>query len=996
MRVVAHTLTPWRATLGVTTARGDLAERSGWWLSLWDDAGRVGHGEAAPLPAFGGETRAACWDALEGAVAAGALLGAWPDAWAPLAALTARVDDLDLPPVARAAVVQAALALQAARAGWSVTSLLGGQDRWHDEVGHLRRSLLGADHEDVPPSAAAVKLKVTAAHDLDDVVRGVRAWRARLAAGCALRLDANGRWSADEAAAVWPQLAGVSCVEEALSAPSAPALARLRARGGPAVFVDESCRDAETLETLRGAVDGVVLKPMLNGGVDRALHMAEVAARHGLQVMVTTTFGTRQDWLACRALAATVDARHGGETPRRVLVATGLDPQGATCEATTAPPATPPWTVPHPVAAAARQRPEHRALRVAGGPWLTWGALAAQVAQRAAALRASGVRPGDVVALTADTTAESVVWLHAVTWCGACVAPLPARTTPRDVRESLLALAADWILTEDNDAGRGAAAAAVAAARAGQALSREALARTAASAAPLPWVPATAGRAWARLLTSGSSGRRSVVTLTTEQLMLSALGSAQRVGHAATDVWRSALPLHHVGGLSVLWRTAWLATSADLRARFDAAATAAAVAAGACTQLSVVPAWLDDLCGALMQAELAPHPAFRVALVGGAALPERTRARAATLGLPLAVSWGMTEAASQIASRAPWDGGEGAAPLCVAEVHAVPHDLQATPTQEPGRLAVVGPLVGQPFARPEPRAPELARGALITGDLGTVVDGRVRVSGRADAVLRCGGELVDPDRLAALLREHPGVADALVVGLPDARLGERPAALVVASAPAEASELGAALGEWVAARVPPFAVPAPVHVCASLPRTALGKPSRVLGRRWLRDQQRLEGDAHVIGQRAGAAALSVDARVDVRDPGVRGAVAAHDREDEGHGAAPEPGDRHVQRQRVAEPHRPLIVGLRVDQGHDPGRAHDLRQRQPHVAHERLEGAVGVLEDAAEEDDASGVDLGETDAVIPSEGHGAGSGAETAARRARRSDEGPDVGPEVRR
>jgi acyl-CoA synthetase (AMP-forming)/AMP-acid ligase II len=145
---------------------------------------------------------------------------------------------------------------------------------------------------------------------------------------------------------------------------------------------------------------------------------------------------------------------------------------------------------------------------------------------------------------------------------------------------------------------------------------------------------------------------------------------------------------------------------------------------------------------------------------------------------------------------------------------------------EPGELWVRGPQVTPGYlGRPEATAELLAEGGwLRTGDLGCVdAGGQVRVLDRLKELIKVNALQVAPAELEALLRSHPLVRDAAVVGRPDARTGEAPVAVVV---PAAASLDEEALMGWMAERVAPHKRLAAVVAAETIPRTPSGKVLR--------------------------------------------------------------------------------------------------------------------------------------------------------------------------
>jgi malonyl-CoA/methylmalonyl-CoA synthetase len=113
-----------------------------------------------------------------------------------------------------------------------------------------------------------------------------------------------------------------------------------------------------------------------------------------------------------------------------------------------------------------------------------------------------------------------------------------------------------------------------------------------------------------------------------------------------------------------------------------------------------------------------------------------------------------------------------------------------------------------------------------TGDLGRAdPDGYLRIVGRSKELIITGGFNVYPRDVEEVLRDHPGVVDVAVVGVPDPEWGERVVACVV-TADAADEAAAAALLEWAAERVAPYKRPREVRFVDELPRNAMGKVVR--------------------------------------------------------------------------------------------------------------------------------------------------------------------------
>ncbi len=294
--------------------------------------------------------------------------------------------------------------------------------------------------------------------------------------------------------------------------------------------------------------------------------------------------------------------------------------------------------------------------------------------------------------------------------------------------------------------------------------------------------------------TSGSTGAPVPVELTYRNLWWSAAGSAVALGLDPQERWLCCLPVAHVGGLSILVRSAIYATTAIVHERFDTDRALAALSAeDGPTMVSLVPTML----GRLLDAGLERPPALRHALLGGAPAPDGLLDRAQRAGVPVAPTWGMTEAASQVTTFG--------RPLFCTTVGV----------SEAGELLVDGPTVSPSCPSPMP-----------TGDLGRIEPcGEVVVTGRASATIITGGENVQPSAVEGAVESHPAVLECGVYGRPDDEWGEAVVAVVVLrdGAGADAGELGA----WCRERLAPFECPKEFRFAGSLPRTGAGKIDRV-------------------------------------------------------------------------------------------------------------------------------------------------------------------------
>lgn len=456
---------------------------------------------------------------------------------------------------------------------------------------------------------------------------------------------------------------------------------------------------------------------------------------------------------------------------------------------------------------AARRRPDHEAL-----VGTAYAALLTEADAVAGRLWAAGARPGSAVGVQLPPGRPFVLTLHALLRIGAVAVPLDPR-----------------LAREERDRRLGDAP----------------LVDVPAWEALPPAAPSTPLRDVHELddvaivvHTSGTSGPAKPVPLTYGNWLWSALGSAATLGCPPDERWLCALPLNHVGGLSVLLRSAIAGTTAIVHDGWDTDRVLASLTGRRSeegpppTVVSVVPTTLRRLLDAGLRRTDAM--ALRWVLLGGASIPAGMLEEAAEAGIPVAPTYGMSEATSQIATL-------GAPLFCTRVAIAAPGPGRGTTGGDPGddvagtpggdgpptpRFAASGAvgevLVAGPTVSRDAVAPD---GWLHTGDLGVLDDrGRLTIVGRTGDTIITGGENVLPLEVERVLEADPAVAEAAVFGRPDREWGERVCARVVAATGArvDLERLRAA----AAAALLPHQRPREYEVVGALPRTASGKLQR--------------------------------------------------------------------------------------------------------------------------------------------------------------------------
>jgi O-succinylbenzoic acid--CoA ligase len=305
--------------------------------------------------------------------------------------------------------------------------------------------------------------------------------------------------------------------------------------------------------------------------------------------------------------------------------------------------------------------------------------------------------------------------------------------------------------------------------------------------------------------TSGTTSAPRPVELTYGNFLWSALGSAVALGLDPRERWLCALPVSHVGGLSILVRSTIYATTAVVHDRFEVDRVLDTLREHEITLVSLVATTLARL----LDAGLAHPPTLRCALTGGGPVPEALLARARDAGVSVSLTYGLTEACSQVTTT----------PVAAAGGRRVtagpPLFCTRARIAGDGEILIAGPTVANAGADRD--------GWLRTGDLGALDErGCLTVTGRKADTIVSGGENVAPAEVEAVLEAHPDVLEAAVLGRPDERWGEAVTAIVLAR-PGRTLD-GDALRAHCAGLLAPYKVPKQVVLASEpLPRTPSGK-----------------------------------------------------------------------------------------------------------------------------------------------------------------------------
>jgi O-succinylbenzoic acid--CoA ligase len=474
--------------------------------------------------------------------------------------------------------------------------------------------------------------------------------------------------------------------------------------------------------------------------------------------------------------------------------------------------------------------PDRLALVAPDGSRVTYAELHARADEVARWLAALGVRGGDRVGVFLPNGAPFAAVVHACMRLGAVLLPLNLRLTPGELAWQVRDAGARVVLCASGTEARAAELRALAAELEVARIDDVAPA----GVAPLADVPlrdrTDPVEPLAIVYTSGTTGAPKGAVLSYSNFWWSAMGSALNLGIRDDDRWLAPLPLFHVGGLSVLTRSAIYGTTAVLHEGFDAERVSNAIDDERITLVSLVPTMLHRVLE--LRGDRPLPPSLRCVLLGGGPASRALLERCAQLGVPVSQTYGLTECCSQVATLPPRDAlrklGSAGRPLYPNELRVASDDGSDPTPGGGGEILVRGPIVTSGYwNRPDATASAFVDGWFRTGDFGALdEEGYLYVLDRRDDLIVTGGENVYPAEVEGVLLAHPCVAEAAVIGESDAEWGQRVVAVVrlaEGAGPEAADQLQAHCRASLAA----YKVPREVRISeVPLPRTASGKVRR--------------------------------------------------------------------------------------------------------------------------------------------------------------------------
>ena len=415
---------------------------------------------------------------------------------------------------------------------------------------------------------------------------------------------------------------------------------------------------------------------------------------------------------------------------------------------------------------------------------VTYAALDAMSAKVAGILAQRGIEPGDRVALIMPNIPQMAFVYYGVLRYGAVVVPMNPLLKAREVAYHLqdsgarLVFAWEGILAEAL-AGAEEASIEVIPVNAGSFL------QILAEADPVTEVRDVDGADIAVILyTSGTTGRPKGAALTHDNLLSNAEISRNLLHFGEADVLFGGLPFFHVFGQTAALNTAVLVgASISLLPRFDAGKALEIIERDGVTIFEGVPTMY---VGMLRHPNLATTDVstLRGAMTGGSPMPlEVLHEFERIFGIQLLEGYGLSETSPVVSFNVPGPGrvaGSIGKPVPGMQVRVLDPDGNELPVGEVGELAVQGTGVMKEYwNNPDATQAAIPDGWFRTGDLGRFDEaGNVYIVDRKKDIILRGGYNVYPREVEEILYEHPAVAEAAVIGVPDELHGEEIVAVV--------------------------------------------------------------------------------------------------------------------------------------------------------------------------------------------------------------------------
>ena len=335
------------------------------------------------------------------------------------------------------------------------------------------------------------------------------------------------------------------------------------------------------------------------------------------------------------------------------------------------------------------------------------------------------------------------------------------------------------------------------------------------------------------LHTSGTTSRPKIVPLTQRNVCASARNIAATLALSPADIELHIMPLFHIHGLIAGVLAPWAAGSSIFcTPGFNALKFFGWMKEAKPTWYTAVPTMHQTILSrAAGNADVIANNPLRFIRSSSSSMPPQVIAQVEEVfKTPLIESYGMTEAAHQMASnplppakRIPGSVGIAAGP----DVAIMDNEGNLLPAGDIGEIVIRGENVTLGYENnPKANAEGFTNGWFRTGDQGQMTaDGYLSLTGRLKEIINRGGEKISPREVDEVLMDHPAVAQVVTFGIPHDKLGEEVGAVIVLKPDQAATERE--IRDFAAKRLADFKVPRKILFMDEIPKGATGKLQRI-------------------------------------------------------------------------------------------------------------------------------------------------------------------------
>ena len=332
-------------------------------------------------------------------------------------------------------------------------------------------------------------------------------------------------------------------------------------------------------------------------------------------------------------------------------------------------------------------------------------------------------------------------------------------------------------------------------------------------------------------LTSGTTGKSKIVPLKRRQMISAAKASAKNFQPEPNHFWLLCLPLNHVGGISIIFRSLLYGSAIYRMGRFNEEMVTEFLSENPRFQAaSLVPTMLSRL---LKNPLFKTHKDFKAILLGGGPTTLQLLKRSVERGIPIVSSYGMTETCAQIVANPMTTPSGMYTPLKSVGKPFPPNQLQIRDDEgkilgknQSGLIWLKGPQVFDGYYQmEEPEEFFDKDGWFKTGDYGHLNGFKqLFIESRREDLIISGGENINPTEVEEAMQKLPLIKEAVVLGLPDEEWGQKVTA-VVTLLNGKTPDINE-IKELLKTELTDFKIPKELVVVESFPKTVMGKVKR--------------------------------------------------------------------------------------------------------------------------------------------------------------------------